>query len=89
MMFWYGNSMSGWGMRSHGLRDDRVLSLDCPCGNCRHPSARQHSAAAITHSGASEQLLAQRLARGEIDEDEYQRTLRLLQARHHPGPEGR
>jgi putative membrane protein len=81
MMWWYpgGGGMSGWGwaaMSVSMLLFWAVLvlggialyrALNRPTGG---PSAAQHPTA--------EQVLAERFARGEIDEEEYRRRLETL-----------
>jgi len=88
MMFWYDRDMSGWGWFGMSLGMTvfwgliitafvlffRALSRPAPGGSGDvtpwTPSA----------SPSAEQLLAERFARGEIDEEEYQRRLRVLRS---------
>ncbi len=84
MMFWYGHHMSGWGWfgASFGMIVFwglgiaafvlflRALDRSQPSGP-RAPWAPPTSA-------SPEQLLAERFARGEIDEEEYRRRLQVL-----------
>lgn len=84
MMYWYGSGMSGWGyvlmtlsmvlfwglvITTAVVLGRRFLREDRPLG-----------------SGPStpEDVLAMRLARGEIDEDEYERRMATLRAREKP-----
>ncbi len=80
-MFWYDHDVGGWGwfamsagmilfwavLITFGVLLFRALS---------HPDTPPPPPAG---PGAPEQLLAERFARGEIDEDEYQRRLGILQ----------
>ncbi|WP_406446173.1 SHOCT domain-containing protein [Streptomyces sp. NBC_00631] len=86
MMFWYGRDMSGWGWFGMSLGMIvfwgliitvlvllfRALNRPAPGGS--------HDATSCTQPTppSAEQLLAERFARGEIDEEEYQRRRRVL-----------
>lgn len=80
MMFWYGNDTSVWGyalmtismVLFWGLVIYGVIAL------LRY-TARQDPPAAATRPTA-EQVLADRLARGEINEEQYLQTLETLRA---------
>ncbi|MEU1273224.1 SHOCT domain-containing protein [Streptomyces sp. NPDC005799] len=86
MMFWYDHNVSGWGWFGMSLGMIvfwgliitafvllfRSLSRPAPGGS---PDATHWTPPAQT---SPEQLLAERFARGEIDEEEYQRRLRVL-----------
>ncbi|MFF4905813.1 SHOCT domain-containing protein [Streptomyces sp. NPDC001260] len=86
MMFWYDRHMSGWGWFGMSLGMIvfwgliitvfvlffRALNRPAPDGS--HVPAPWNQPA----PPSAEQLLAERFARGEIDEDEYQRRLRVL-----------
>ncbi|MFI5615465.1 SHOCT domain-containing protein [Amycolatopsis sp. NPDC051903] len=88
MMYWYGNGMSGWGIALMTIGNVvfwalvivaivalvRVLS--------RRPVAHDREQA----PSAAEQLLAERFARGEIDEQTYRHDLGTLQQLHHSTP---
>ncbi|WP_324788414.1 SHOCT domain-containing protein [Streptomyces sp. H51] len=81
MMFWYGHDVSGWGWfaMSAGMILFWVLiitvavllfrTLNSPQEHTRTPSAP-----------SAEDILRERLARGEIDEDEYRRRLEALRS---------
>ncbi|GAA3803262.1 SHOCT domain-containing protein [Streptomyces chiangmaiensis] len=85
MMFWYDHDMSGWGWFGASLGMlvfwgliitalvllFRALSRPAPGGSHDAPWTPPTPPSA-------EQLLAERFARGEIDEEEYQRRLRVL-----------
>jgi putative membrane protein len=87
MMYW-GNGMSGWGMvlmsvsglLFWGLIIFGVVWLVRSAGR-----GGQHGAA-VGQAPAPQQVLADRFARGEIDEDEYTRRLQVLRAA--PGARG-
>ncbi len=84
MMYWYGSGMSGWGyalmtvsmVLFWGLLIVGVVALVRYFG--RTP---QHTAFSPNHYRLTpEQVLAERFARGEIDEDEYRTRLETLRA---------
>jgi putative membrane protein len=87
MMYW-GNGMGGWSMALMivsnllfwGLVIAGVVAL------VRYTSRGPHPAAPFEQRPTPQQLLAERFARGEIDEDEYTRRLQVLggTARAHP-----
>lgn len=74
MMFWYGDGMSGWGyafmsvsmILFWGLVVLGIVALVRYLGRAARPMG-------APDRPTPEQLLAERLARGEIDEDEYRR----------------
>ena len=76
MMFWYGNGMSGWSyalmtigtVLFWGLVIAGVIML------IRHVIRDQRT----SENTEPEQILAERFARGEIDEQEYQTRLTTL-----------
>ena len=77
----YGNGMNGWAMLLMtvssllfwGLIVAGIVALVRYTG--RSTSA---GAAAATQAGTPQQILAERFARGEIDEDEYRQRLQVL-----------
>jgi putative membrane protein len=79
MMYWYGSGMGGWGyalmtmslVLFWGPIIVGVVALVRYLGR-----AGQHGTGSA--SSTPEQVLAQRFARGEIDEDEYRRRLGIL-----------
>jgi putative membrane protein len=81
MMNWYGAGMSGWGyllmiantLLFWGLLVAGVVVLVRYFG-----SASRHGGVRPGQSATPEQILAERFARGEIDEDEYRRRLAVL-----------
>ncbi|WP_373291992.1 SHOCT domain-containing protein [Nocardia pneumoniae] len=81
-MFWYSNGMTGWG---YGLMTvSMVIFWALVIGGIvalirytAAPSQRQ-STAPPQHGPTPQQVLADRYARGEIDEEEYIRRLTTL-----------
>ncbi|WP_171109872.1 MULTISPECIES: SHOCT domain-containing protein [Streptomyces] len=83
MMFWYGHDVSGWGW--FGMSVGMVLfwaliitALVLVFRAANRPHEHTHTPTAPT----PEQILGERFARGEIDEEEYWRRLSAL----HSGP---
>ncbi|WP_328946992.1 SHOCT domain-containing protein [Streptomyces sp. NBC_00250] len=82
MMFWYGDGMNGWGwfamsagmMLFWGLLITVAVMLFRTLGR---PAERPSGSRPAT---SAEQILGERLARGEIDEDEYRRRLTALRS---------
>jgi putative membrane protein len=82
MMYW-GNGMGGWGMTLMtvnsllfwGLVVAAIIAL------VRYASRAAQPGAPAIHGPAPQQLLAERFARGDIDEDEYIRRLQVLGTR--------
>ncbi|MFD8325514.1 SHOCT domain-containing protein [Streptomyces lydicus] len=87
MMYWYDGHLNGWGwfamsvgmvlfwalIITVAILAFRALSRSAPLGGSS-PSRRPAPPA----DGGPEQILAERYARGEIDEDEYRRRLATL-----------
>jgi putative membrane protein len=85
MMGWYGwNHMSGWGW--FAMTASIVLLLALVVGGMvllARVGQQPPQPFASPPPRSAEELLAERLARGEIDEEEYRRRLRALtEARH-------
>jgi len=86
MMYWYGSGMSGWGYAlmtiSMVLFWGLVITTAVVVGRRFLREDRPLSEA----PGTPEDVLAMRLARGEIDEDEYERRMATLRTRPITGP---
>jgi putative membrane protein len=83
MMFWYDHGVSGWGWLAMTIGMLLFWAVIIGAGvllyrAVSHPPYRTHDDTSLVHS--PEQLLAERFARGEIDEDEYRRRLETLHA---------
>ncbi|MTE12493.1 SHOCT domain-containing protein [Nocardia aurantiaca] len=79
MMMWYGNGMSGWGyaLMTIGMLIFWALVIGGLVTLVRYSGG----AAPRGDAGARQtpqQILAERYARGEIDDEEYTRRLELL-----------
>ncbi|WP_245573192.1 SHOCT domain-containing protein [Amycolatopsis benzoatilytica] len=86
MMFWYGNGMSGWGyaLMTVGMVLFWGLVILGVVALVRFlvRSPQRPDSADVSHR-TPEQMLAERFARGEIDEQEYRSRLATLQGRPH------
>lgn len=86
MMYWYGSGMSVWGYAlmtiSMILFWGLIITSAIVVGRRLLREERLPGAAPST----PEDVLAMRLARGEIDEDEYERRTATLRAREITGP---
>ena len=86
MMYWYGSGMSGWGYAlmtiSMVLFWGLIIASAIVVGRRLLREERTPGTAPST----PEDVLAMRLARGEIDEDEYERRTAVLRAREIAGP---
>lgn len=86
MMYWYGSEMSGWGYAlmtiSMVLFWGLVIASAIVVGRRLLREERPPGAAPST----PEDVLAMRLAHGEIDEDEYERRTAALRTREVTGP---
>ncbi|MBC7269365.1 MAG: SHOCT domain-containing protein [Streptomyces sp.] len=83
MMFWYANGMSGWGWfgMSVGMVAFWSLVITAVVLGFRAVS-RPYEHSRTPAAPTPEQILAERFARGEIDDEEYRRRLSALR----PGP---
>jgi putative membrane protein len=74
-MFWYGdgNGMSGWGygVMGFGMVVFWVLLIALLVGVFRHNRSHHEVSGSRPGSLTADQLLAERFARGEIDQQEY------------------
>jgi putative membrane protein len=82
VMYWYGNGMSGWGYALMTI--SMVLFWGAVIAGIvllvRHVGrSGQQTPPPPSQPASPEQLLAERFARGEIDEEEYRRRLEVLQ----------
>jgi putative membrane protein len=82
MMYWYGSGMSGWGYALMTI--SMVLFWGAVIAGIvllvRHfGRGGQQTPAPPSQPASPEQLLAERFARGEIDEEEYHQRLAVLQ----------
>jgi putative membrane protein len=90
MMYW-GNGMGGWGMVLMSVSGLLFWGLIIACIVLLVRTAGrggQQGTAAIQAAPTPQQVLADRFARGEIDEEEYSRRLRVLggaASTHRPG----
>jgi putative membrane protein len=79
MMYWYGNSIGGWGYALMGL--GTVISwavMITAIVLLVRFLARANRSTPPTLSVSPEELLAQRYARGEMDDVEYRHRLETL-----------
>ena len=79
MMYW-GSGMGGWGMILMTVSTLLFLGLitAATVAVVRYSARSAHHGPPIAHGPAPQQLLAERFARGDIDEDEYARRLQVL-----------
>lgn len=78
MMYWYGDHMSGWGYALMGF--STVLFWALLIAGVVALIRRFGRTPADAAPARPELLLAERFARGEIDEDEYRRSLEILRS---------
>ncbi|HET9139284.1 SHOCT domain-containing protein [Actinophytocola sp.] len=88
MMFWYGNGMSGWGyaLMTVGMVLFWGLLIVAVVVLVRYLGHTTQSGFPTGQRSTPEQILAERFARGEIDEDEYRSRIATLRG-HTPVPE--
>ena len=82
MMFWYGSGMGGWryAVVTIGIVLFWGAVIYGVVALIRHAGRGDSQPGEPALPAAPERLLAERFARGEIDEDEYQRRLAGLRA---------
>jgi putative membrane protein len=83
-MYWNGHGMGGWGYAFMVLNSIVFWALLVGAGLLLYRAIRgsgSHRDTAATEPPPAERILAERYARGEIDEDEYQRRLGTLRGR--------
>ena len=86
MMYWYGSGMSGWGyalmtvsmILFWGAVIFGIVALVRHLGRSGQPPAAPQPPQTLASPQTPEQLLAERFARGEINEDEYRQRLAVL-----------
>ncbi|MFF8191071.1 SHOCT domain-containing protein [Streptomyces bobili] len=83
MMFWYDHDVSGWGWFAMSASMILFWALIITAAVLLFRALSRPTEHPHTHAPAGpspEQLLAERFARGEIDEEDYQRRLAALRA---------
>lgn len=82
MMYWYGEGMNGWGYALMTVSMILFWGLVIAGGVAiaRYLSRPPRAVDAHTARPTPEQILAERFARGEIDQREYRERLQTLQA---------
>ncbi|MFH8838446.1 SHOCT domain-containing protein [Streptomyces sp. NPDC017868] len=82
MMFWYGDGMNGWGWfaMSAGMVLFWGLLITIAVMLFRALDRASHRPPGPRPAMSAEQILSERLARGEIDEEEYRRRLTALRS---------
>lgn len=83
MMFWYDHGVSGWGWFGMSLGmlmfwGLLITGFALLFRSLNRPSSENRDDSAPAAPPTAEQLLAERFARGEIDEKEYRRRLQVL-----------
>jgi putative membrane protein len=85
MMFWYDRAVSGWGWFAMSASMILFWALIITAAVLLFRALnRTHEHTHAPAAPTPERILADRLARGEIDEEEYRRRLNAL----HTGPPG-
>ncbi|SDM28194.1 putative membrane protein [Lentzea albidocapillata subsp. violacea] len=79
MMFWYGNGMSGWGyvLMTVSMVLFWALVIGGVVAVVRY-LGRETRSSFTSPQHTPEQILAERFARGDVDEEEYRRRLAAL-----------
>ncbi|WP_406306795.1 SHOCT domain-containing protein [Streptomyces sp. NBC_00885] len=81
MMFWYDHDVSGWGWFAMSASMILFWALIITAAVLLFRALNRAPEHTHMHGGPSpEQLLAERFARGDIDEEEYQRRLAALRS---------
>lgn len=81
MMFWYDHHVSGWGWFAMSASMILVWALIITAAVLLFRALGRTTEGPHNPAGPSpEQLLAERFARGELDEDEYRQRLAALHA---------
>lgn len=82
-MYWYGSGMSGWGVAAMAVGQVAFWAL--LLGVVVLVVRRATQGSPPSPPSTPEDVLAMRLARGEIDQDEYERRMATLRARSEVG----
>ncbi|GIF45371.1 SHOCT domain-containing protein [Actinoplanes xinjiangensis] len=79
-MMYYGNGMNGWGMLLMVANSLLFWALVVAgiVAVVRYTGRDVHRSGPVTHGPAPQRILAERFARGDIDEDDYTRRLQVL-----------
>ncbi|MFD8764953.1 SHOCT domain-containing protein [Streptomyces mirabilis] len=90
-MFWYDHDVGGWGWFAMSVGTILFWALIITFGVLLHralarPGGSGDRSDARPPGPSPEQFLAERFARGEIDEDEYHRRLAVLRETTGSGP---
>ncbi|MEU0396940.1 SHOCT domain-containing protein [Streptomyces sp. NPDC006208] len=80
MMFWYRHDLSGWGWLAMSLGMILFWALIITAGFLLPIPEQTPRACSHPCRATPEQILGDRLARGDINEDEYRRLLNALPA---------
>lgn len=83
MMFWFDHDVSGWGWFAMSASMTLFWALIITAAVLLFRALGRTTEHPHTHTPAwpsPEQILAERFARGEIDEEEYQRRLTALRS---------
>lgn len=91
VMFWYDHDPSGWGWFTMSVGMILFWAVIITFGvllfrALSRPGGMKTALGPVPPRPTAEQLLAERFARGEIDEDEYHRRLTVLSGRADDGP---
>jgi putative membrane protein len=86
MMWWYGNGMGGWG---YGLMmAGNILFWALIILGVVALFRQRARGTSVEGRPTAEELLAERFARGDIDEEQYRRRRDVLRERSRTGTEG-
>jgi putative membrane protein len=87
-MMYYGNGMNGWAMFFMIVNSLLFWSLVIAgiAAIVRYTGRAAQSGGAVRHARSPQQMLAERFARGDIDEEEYRRRQQVLDTMPANGP---
>ncbi|MFE7228046.1 SHOCT domain-containing protein [Nocardioides sp. NPDC057577] len=86
MMYWYGSGMSGWAYALMTISMILFWGLIIASAVVVGRRLLRDEPLPTGAPSTPEDVLAMRLARGEIDEDDYERRMATLRAREIAGP---